>query len=54
MPSSAPGSITLTNWEGIGVVPDVKVAAADALTTAQRLATEALAKSRSAASVGKN
>ena len=40
--------ITLTNWEGIGVVPDVKAAAADALTTAQKLATEELAKRRSA------
>jgi hypothetical protein len=46
--------ITLTNWEGIGVVPDVKVAAADALTTAQKLATEELAKRRSAPSAGKN
>jgi len=36
--------ITLTNWEGIGVEPDVKVAAADALTTAQRLATEESAR----------
>jgi C-terminal processing protease CtpA/Prc len=46
--------ITLTNWEGIGVVPDVKVAAADALTTAQKLATEELAKRRSAPGVGTN
>ena len=29
--------ITHTNWEGTGVEPDVKVAAADALTTAQKL-----------------
>ncbi|HEX8763779.1 MAG TPA: S41 family peptidase, partial [Candidatus Acidoferrum sp.] len=35
--------ITLTNWEGTGVEPDVKVAAADALTTAQKLAAEKLA-----------
>jgi hypothetical protein len=46
--------ITMTNWEGIGVVPDVRVAAADALTTAQKLATEELAKRRSAPSVGTN
>jgi len=46
--------ITLTNWEGIGVVPDVKVAAADALTTAEKLASEELAKRRSAPSVGQN
>ena len=35
--------ITQTNWEGAGVEPDVKVAAADALTTAQKLAAEKLA-----------
>ena len=29
--------ITHTNWEGVGVEPDVKVAAGDALATAQRL-----------------
>ena len=34
--------ITHTNWEGTGVEPDVKVAA-DALTTAQKLAAEKLA-----------
>jgi hypothetical protein len=32
--------ISKTNWEGTGVEPDVKVAAADALTTAQKLALE--------------
>ncbi len=32
--------ITKTNWEGTGVEPDVKVPAADALTTAQKLAVE--------------
>jgi C-terminal processing protease CtpA/Prc len=32
--------VTHTNWEGTGVEPDVKVPAADALTTAQKLATE--------------
>jgi C-terminal processing protease CtpA/Prc len=31
---------THTNWEGTGVEPDVKVPAADALTTAERLARE--------------
>jgi C-terminal processing protease CtpA/Prc len=30
--------ISKTNWEGVGVEPDVKVAAADALTTAQKMA----------------
>ena len=30
--------ITNTNWEGVGVEPDVKVAADDALRTAQLLA----------------
>jgi hypothetical protein len=30
--------ITKTNWEGVGVAPDVKVAQADALNTAQALA----------------
>jgi peptidase S41-like protein len=32
--------ITHTNWEGVGVAPDVKVPADQALTTAQRLASE--------------
>jgi hypothetical protein len=32
--------ITKTNWEGTGVEPDVKVAAADALATTQKLALE--------------
>lgn len=32
--------ITHTNWEGVGVEPDVKVAASDALDTAQRLIAE--------------
>jgi retinol-binding protein 3 len=32
--------VTKTNWEGTGVEPDVKVAADDALTTAQKLALE--------------
>src|SRR5580704_8336865 len=34
--------ISKTNWEGTGVEPDVKVNAADALTTAQKLAAEKL------------
>jgi retinol-binding protein 3 len=32
--------VTKTNWEGIGVEPDVKVPAADALVTAEKLAME--------------
>jgi hypothetical protein len=32
--------VSKTNWEGTGVEPDVKVPAADALTTAEKLATE--------------
>ena len=32
--------LSKTNWEGTGVQPDVKVQAADALTTAQKLAAE--------------
>jgi len=32
--------ITHTNWEGTGVEPDVKVAASEALATAQRLIKE--------------
>lgn len=36
-------AVTGKNWEGTGVLPDVAVAAADALTTARRLATEKLA-----------
>ena len=31
------------NWEGTGVEPDVKVPAADALTTAKKLAAEKVA-----------
>ncbi len=37
--------ISKTNWEGIGVVPDVKVDAEDALRTAERLALTELLKS---------
>jgi len=35
--------ISKTNWEGVGVEPDVKVSAADALSTAQKLAADKLA-----------
>jgi hypothetical protein len=35
--------VTLGDWEGKGVEPDVKVAAADALPTAEKLAAEKLA-----------
>lgn len=38
--------ISKTNWEHTGVVPDVKVPAADALATAQKLAQDRLAASR--------
>ncbi|WP_176764141.1 S41 family peptidase [Aquimonas voraii] len=37
-------TITGTNWEGVGVVPDVSVPAAEALTKAHRLALEAILK----------
>jgi hypothetical protein len=37
--------ISKTNWEGTGVAPDVKVKAADALRTAERLALTELLKS---------
>src|SRR5258708_3027457 len=37
---------TKTNWEGVGVEPDVKVSAADALATAQALASKELASRR--------
>lgn len=36
--ATAINPITKKNWEGTGVTPDVKVAAADALTTAEKLA----------------
>ena len=38
--------ITRTNWEGVGVEPDVKVSAEDALTTAQELAAKEIASRR--------
>lgn len=40
--------VTKTNWEGTGVEPDVKVAAADALTTAEKLAAEKIAAAKTA------
>ena len=41
VPDSRPiNAVTKTNWEGTGVEPDVQVAAADALATAQKLAVE--------------
>ncbi len=36
---------TKTNWEGVGVEPDVRVPASDALTTAQALASKELKRS---------
>ena len=41
--AKAVNPVTKTNWEGTGVKPDVAVVAADALTTAQKLAGEKLA-----------
>jgi retinol-binding protein 3 len=38
--AKAVNPVTKTNWEGTGVEPDVKVSAADALTTAEKLAAE--------------
>jgi retinol-binding protein 3 len=38
--AKAVNPVSKTNWEGTGVEPDVKVPAADALTTAMKLATE--------------
>ena len=38
--------VTKTNWEGVGVEPDVKVPADDALTTAQELAAKEIASRR--------
>jgi len=40
--AKAVNPISKTNWEGTGVEPDVKVSAADALATAQKLAGEKL------------
>jgi retinol-binding protein 3 len=38
--------VTKTNWEGTGVTPDVKVPAADALETAEKLALEKIIQAR--------
>jgi hypothetical protein len=47
VPDARPiNAVTKTNWEGTGVEPDVQVAAAEALTTAQRLAAEKISASR--------
>jgi len=43
--ANAINPISKTNWEGTGVVPDVKVPADDALSTAEKLAAEKLAAS---------
>jgi hypothetical protein len=40
--AKAVNPISKTNWEGTGVEPDVKISAADALSTAQKLAAEKL------------
>jgi hypothetical protein len=40
--------VTKTNWEGVGVEPDVKVSADDALATAQKLALTEIASRRAA------
>jgi retinol-binding protein 3 len=45
--ATAINPVTHTSWEGTGVTPDVKVPAADALSTAQKLATEKLSTSKS-------
>jgi C-terminal processing protease CtpA/Prc len=37
-------TITGTNWEGVGVIPDITAPSADALTRAHRLALEAILK----------
>jgi C-terminal processing protease CtpA/Prc len=39
--------ISKINWEGTGVEPDIKVPATEALSTAQKLATEKLGRNRS-------
>jgi retinol-binding protein 3 len=46
--------VSKTNWEGTGVEPDVKVAAADALSTAQKLAVEKIASARADGRAGAN
>jgi hypothetical protein len=47
VPDARPiNAVTKTNWEGTGVEPDVKVAAAEALAIAQKLAAERLSADR--------
>ena len=36
--------ITKTNWDGVGVIPDVKVPRSEALAVAEKLAAEELRK----------
>ncbi len=45
--------ISKTNWEGTGVIPDVKVSAAEALSTAEKLAAQKLASTRSPSEGGR-
>jgi retinol-binding protein 3 len=40
--ASAVNPVSHTNWEGIGVVPDIVVSADSALLTAEKLATDTL------------
>jgi hypothetical protein len=44
--AKAVNPVSKTNWEGTGVEPDVKAPAPDALTTAQKLATEKVQTAR--------
>jgi retinol-binding protein 3 len=44
--AKAVNPVSKTNWEGTGVEPDVKMSAADALTTAEKLATEKIQAER--------
>jgi hypothetical protein len=46
--ATAINPITKTSWEGTGVEPDVKVAAADALTTAEKLAADKIHAAKAA------
>ncbi|MGH7104766.1 MAG: S41 family peptidase [Acetobacteraceae bacterium] len=46
--------VTKTDWEGTGVVPDVKVPASEALKVAEKLAAEEVAKRQSEKEVRKN
>jgi C-terminal processing protease CtpA/Prc len=47
VPDARPiNAVTKTNWEGTGVEPDVKVAASEALATAQKLAADRISANR--------